>query len=160
MSTWKLTAQHRGGLRVQELPPGRVGVPFWCRWDLKGLEDAADRGGADPVAELEELALDALVSPAMVLSGEPLDELGDLGASRRASRPVRIGPLLSHQLTVPPHDGAGRDQPVHPQTSGQEPDQRGQSSATGPVQPWPGTGTAQYGDLVPQDKQLDVLGRR
>ena len=33
--------------------------------------------------------LDPLVSPAVVLGGEPLDERGDLGADRRPSRPVR-----------------------------------------------------------------------
>ena len=31
--------------------------------DLQGLEDPADRGGADPVAELEQLALDPLIAP-------------------------------------------------------------------------------------------------
>jgi hypothetical protein len=51
------------GLGVQELPPCRVGVPL-RRWrNPQGLEDAADRGGADPVAEFEQLTLDALVTP-------------------------------------------------------------------------------------------------
>jgi hypothetical protein len=45
--------EHGRGLRVQELPPGGVDVPFGCRWDLQGLKDAADRGCAHPVAELE-----------------------------------------------------------------------------------------------------------
>jgi hypothetical protein len=35
-----------------------------------------------PVAELEQLTLDPLVSPAVALGGEPLDERGDLGADR------------------------------------------------------------------------------
>jgi hypothetical protein len=53
-STWKKAGgQHRRGLRVQELPPGGVGLPFGCREDLERLEDPADRGGADPVTELE-----------------------------------------------------------------------------------------------------------
>jgi hypothetical protein len=38
---------------VQELPPGGVGMPFRCRRDLQGLENPADRGCADPVAELK-----------------------------------------------------------------------------------------------------------
>ncbi|HXL89905.1 MAG TPA: hypothetical protein VN969_13185 [Streptosporangiaceae bacterium] len=37
------------------------------------------------VAELVQLTLDALVSPAVVLGGEPLDQLDDLGADRRPS---------------------------------------------------------------------------
>jgi len=46
---------------VQELAPGGAGVPFRCRGDLQGFEDPADRGCADPVAELEQPALDSLV---------------------------------------------------------------------------------------------------
>ena len=81
--------EHRRCLGVQELPPRRVGAPLRCRGDLQRLEDPADRGRADPVAKLEQLALDPLVSPAAVLGGEPLDQRGDLGADRRSS--VRCG---------------------------------------------------------------------
>jgi hypothetical protein len=95
----------------------------------------------------------------VVLDGEPLNERGDLGADRRLSRPVRAGPLPGDQAPVPSKDGAGRDQPVHP-SGGQEPGQGGEDSAVGPVQPGPGMGAAQHGDLVPQHQQLDVLGRR
>ena len=77
--------EHGRGLCVQELPPGGVGVPFGRRRYLQCFEDAADRGGADPVGGLEELTLDPLVSPAVVFGGEPLDERGDLGTDRRPS---------------------------------------------------------------------------
>ena len=73
----------------------------------QGFEGAADRGGADPVAEPKEHALDALVSPAVVLGGEPLNEGSDLGADRQASRVVRVGPLLSAPATMPSPNGAG-----------------------------------------------------
>jgi hypothetical protein len=135
---------------MQELPPGRVRVPLRCWGDLQCSENSADPGRADPVAELEELTLDPLISPAVVLGGEPLDERGDLGADRRPSRAVRVGPALCDQATVPPQDCAGRDQPVHPQAFGQEPGQRGQDRAVGPVQPGPRIGAAEHGDLVPQ----------
>jgi hypothetical protein len=102
------------------------------------------------VAELEQLTLDPLVSPAVVLGGEALDQGGDLGADRRPARAVRVGPLLSDQAAVPPQDGARGDQPVRPRPCGQEPDQRGQHRSVGPVQPGPGAGAAQHGDLVPQ----------
>ena len=78
------------GLAVQKLPPGRVGVPLWCRRDLQRPEDPADRGRADAVAELQKFALDPLVSPAVILSGEPLDQRGDLCADRRPSHPLRV----------------------------------------------------------------------
>ena len=52
-----------------------------------------------------------------------------------ASRAARIGPLPGDQATVPPQDGARRDQPVRPQPSRQEPDQRGQHRPAGLVPP-------------------------
>ena len=114
----EIDGQHCHCLGVHELPPGRAGVPFRCRGDLQGFEEPADGGCAGPVAELEKLALDPLVSPAVVLGGGPLDERGDLGADRRPSCPVRVGPLPGDQAAVPPQDGAGGDQPVHPQPCG------------------------------------------
>ena len=55
-----------------------------------------------------------------------------------ASRAARTGPLPGDQATVPPQDGARRDQPVRPQPSRQEPDQRGQHRPAGLVPPGPG----------------------
>ena len=53
------------------------------------------------MAELEQLALDPLVAPAVVLGGEPFDERGDLGADRRPSGPVRVSPFPGDQAAVP-----------------------------------------------------------
>jgi len=39
-----------------------------------------------------------------------------------------------------------------------EADQGGEDGAVGPVQPGPGIGAAQHGDLMPQHEQLRVLG--
>jgi hypothetical protein len=73
----EVDGEHRRDLRMQELPPRRVDVPF-RRWrDPQDLEDLADRGGADPMAELEHLVLDPLIPPGTVLGGEPLDQGGD-----------------------------------------------------------------------------------
>ncbi len=65
--------------------------------NLQGLENPADGRCADPVAELEQLALDPLVCPAAVLGGELLDQHDDLGADRRPSCLVRVGPLPGNQ---------------------------------------------------------------
>ncbi len=151
--------EHRRGLHVQELPPGRIGVPPRRRGYLQVLEDPPDRRCANAVTELEQLALDPLVPPAVVLDSEPLDQRGHLGADWRSTRPVRIRPLPGDQAAVPPKNGAGRDQPVCPQPPRQEPDQRGEDRSVGPVQPGPRTGAAQHGDLVPQHEQLRVHGR-
>jgi hypothetical protein len=154
----EVRGKHRRGLGTQELLPGCIGVPLRRRGYLQRLEDPPDRGRADPVAELEQFALDPLVAPAVVLGGEPLDGRCDLGADRRPACPVRVGPLPGDQAAVPPQDGTGGDQPMRPQPSRREADQRGEHSAVGPVQAGPRIGAAQHGDLVPQHQQLRVLG--
>jgi hypothetical protein len=64
------------------------------------LEDPADGGCADAVAELEEFALDALVAPGLVLAGQPLDQRDDRWVEGWATAAVRVRPLLA------PVDGA------------------------------------------------------
>ena len=76
--------EHHGGLRVQELAPGRVGVSLGCRGYFQGLENPSDGGRADPMTELEKLALDALVPPGAVLGGKPPGQRGDLGTDPAA----------------------------------------------------------------------------
>jgi hypothetical protein len=85
----KSVASYRRGLRVQELPPRGVGVPFGRRRDLQRFEDPADRGCTDPVAELDQLTLDSLVS-------QPLFSVASRSMSAAISaltggRPVRCG---------------------------------------------------------------------
>ena len=77
-------------------------MPLRCRRHLPCFENPADRRCADPVAELEQLTPDRLVSPAMVPGGEAPDQRGDLGTDQRPAGPARVGLLLSGQVTVPP----------------------------------------------------------
>jgi len=109
---------------------------------------------------LEQLALDPLVPPAVILAGERPGQRGDPGAGRGPSRPVRIGPLPGEEVAVPARHGTRGDQPVCPQAPGQDADQRGEDRTAGPVQVGPGMGAAQHGCLVPQHEQFDVLRRR
>jgi hypothetical protein len=81
----EISGEHRRSLRLQELPPPRIGAPLRCRGNLQSLEDPADRRCAGPVAKLEQFALDPLVSPGVVLGGEPLYQSGYPGADRRPS---------------------------------------------------------------------------
>jgi hypothetical protein len=60
---------------------------------------------------------------------------------------------------MPPQDGTGGDQAVCSQLRWQIPDQRGHDGSVGPVEPGPGIGAAQCGDLVPQHQQFGVLNR-
>jgi hypothetical protein len=96
----EVTRQDRGRLGGQELPPGR-GCPAWRGREPGGGQDPADRSGAEPVPEAEELALDAPVSPARVLPGQQPDQLMDLLRDGRPSGGVRVGPLVLDQAPVP-----------------------------------------------------------
>jgi hypothetical protein len=81
---WKVTAQSTWKKSVASIVAScargnfrhGVGVALGRRGDLQRLEDPADGGCADPVAELKQLALDPLVSPAAVLGSEPLTARG------------------------------------------------------------------------------------
>ena len=110
--------QHGRGLRAQEPSPGRVGGSQRCRRYPPPLEDPADRGCADAVAELEQFALDALVAPGRVLAGQPFDQRGDRVVDGWATGTVRVGPLLGHQAAVPPQDRGRGDQAMTAQHRG------------------------------------------
>jgi hypothetical protein len=166
---WRVTAgvhgeevagPYRCCLGAQELPPREVRLSLG-RWrDRQGLEDPADRRGADPVAELEQFTLDPLVPPAGILPREALDQRGGLGTERRSAAAVWVGPIPGDQAAVPSQHGARCDQAMCPQVPGQQPNQRGEHGTISPVQSGLGVGAAQHGDLVTQDEQLDILGCR
>ena len=81
----------------------------------------------------------------------------DLIRDRRASGGVRVGPFVLDQAPVPGEQGARRHDPVQPEASGQQPRQRGDHGAVGPVRLRAGDLTAQHRDLVPQHQDLRVL---
>jgi hypothetical protein len=91
-------------------PPGGVGVSYRCWWDSVALQDPADRGGADAVAEFAQLALDPHVSPVRVLPCHPHDQRGDDVVDRWAAGSVLVGPLSAYEVAVPAQDGARGDQ--------------------------------------------------
>lgn len=130
-----------------------------CRGYLPVPQDPADSGSAHVVAELEQLALDALVSPRRVLQGELLNERGDRLVDRWAARVVRVRPLFRHQPAVPTQHRVGSGQTVPLQLPGQLSDQSCEVRAVGPVEARLGVRAAQHSDLMTEDQQLDVLGR-
>ena len=76
------------------------------------LQHPPHRRRTDPVAEAEQLALDPLVAPALVLPRHLLDQHRDPGVSRRASSAAGIGPLPADQLPVPAQQRVRRHRPA------------------------------------------------
>ncbi len=96
-------------------------------------QDPADRSRADAIAEAEEFAPDAAVSPARILPGQPPDQFTDLLRDRRASGGVRVGPFLLYQAPVPDKQGARHHDPLYPKVPGQQPRQGGYHRPVSPV---------------------------
>jgi hypothetical protein len=92
--------QHSRGLGAEESSAGGVGRSQRCRRYAPMFEDPANRGGADPVAELEQFALHALISPGRILSGQPFDQAAMVGVDARAAVGVRVGPFLGYQVNA------------------------------------------------------------
>jgi hypothetical protein len=62
------------------------------------------------MAELEQFALNTLVAPGLVLSGQLFDQGGNGVVDRWAIGAVRVGSFLGHQPAVPPQDRGRSDQ--------------------------------------------------
>jgi hypothetical protein len=60
-----------------------------------------DGSRADAIAEADELALDAAVSPRRILPGQSPDEIADLLRDGQASGGVQVGSFLLDQTPVP-----------------------------------------------------------
>jgi hypothetical protein len=67
------------------------------------------------VTELEQLALNSLVSPALILPGYALEENGHRVIDGRTPEAMWICPLLGDQATMPAQDSARRDRVMPPQ---------------------------------------------
>jgi hypothetical protein len=135
----------------------RVGVPDRRRRYPQPPQDAADRGRSHAVPELEQLAVDSLVSPAVILSGQALDQRGHRVINGRTPNAMGIGPLLGDQATMPAQDRARRNQAMPPQPLRQPADEGGEDRAIRPIQARLRIGSAQHGNFVAQHQQLDVL---
>lgn len=86
------------------------------------------------MAELEQLALKSLVSPALILPGHTLDQRDYRVIDGWTPETAGIGPFLGDQAMMPAQDRARRDQAMPAQPRGQGPDQRGEHRAIRPVQ--------------------------
>ena len=106
----EIAGQQSVGLGTQELAPTGVGTPR-RRTNPVGCQDPADRAGADPMTQTDQLTLDTAMPPARILRSEPQDQVPNLSRQWRASGPVRIRPVPGDQTAVPGQQRRRGDQP-------------------------------------------------
>jgi hypothetical protein len=146
------------GLRGEELSPGRAG-PQGSGLDARGLEDHPHGGGGEMVAESDQLAVDAAVAPGRVLAGHPQHQGPDrLWGGWAAWLASRAGPAAGDELGVPAQHRPGGHESQPTQTRGQQPAECAEDGAVDPGHGRARVVTAQYGDLVSEHQDLDVLG--
>lgn len=119
-------------------------------------QDAADSGRRDPVAKLEQLALNAPIAPTWVLASQTQNQFPQLSRDWRPTSPgtqAEGGPMPTHQFPVPAEQGGGREEQAPRRQS------RAQCSQDHPVgwqQVRPLNLPAQNGDLVAEGQNLEV----
>ena len=97
----EVDGEDRVGLRGQELLPGRSGPP-WCGVDAGGLKDLPHCRRGDRMAEPDELAVDASVSPPWVLPRHPQHQIAnDLSDRWTPGCSPWIGPAAGDELGMP-----------------------------------------------------------
>ena len=118
-----------------------------------------DRGRRDPNPEVLQFALDALVAPGGVLSGQADDQLLGLLVQRWPARPaVRVGPGAGDQPPVPAQQCLRLHEEARPAGPGQDAADRGEQRPVGGLQPESWDLAAQDGELVAEHQDLKVLG--
>jgi len=152
-------ARHdRLGLRSQELRPGRSRA---SRRGTQALpsQQGPDRGCADPNAKLAEFPGDPDAAPAGVLPRHPQDEPSDRRVNRWSAglALLVVGPLSSHQLTVPAKQRLRRDEERCPPIPGNGSAGCGQQDAVEHGEPGTADLAAQHPKLLPEHQNLQVL---
>ena len=101
------------------------------------------------VAEADEFAVDALVTPGRVLLCQSDDELADLGGGWGTSgASVSLGPVAGDALAVPAHQGVGGDDPTVPAGTGERGGDRTEQTAVIVVGCWPIDLAVKHRELV------------
>ena len=155
----EIDSQDPGGLRAQELPPGRA-VPARRRVDARSAQDLIHGGRRDRDAELGQLAVNTTVTPQRVLAREADGEPGDAPDRRRAPGPASSAGVVfpGGEPAAPGQQRRGRDREhLRPAAARDEPGERGEPGPVSGVVPYPAGVAAQHRVLVPEHQQLGAL---
>ena len=145
-------------LRSQECPPrgprSSRGGP-----DSVVLQDPGDGARRQPDVELDQLSLDAAVTPPRVLGGQTDNEARGLLVDRRPPGPtMRIGPVPGHEPPMPGEQRCGRHREAGPRRAGEEPAHRRQEGTIGRLVNRTPDLASEHGHLMAQGQKLDLVG--
>jgi hypothetical protein len=133
------------------------------RSETISAEDATDRAGRDPDAELSQLTFYAHTSPASILPAETNDQLDELVAHRgspRASPFSPASPPAPGEFPVPAHDGVGGDEEASPTPPREQSTERGEDRPVdGPVADTSVELSLEDPNLVAEHHDLELLVR-
>src|SRR4029450_2130228 len=106
----EVTLEDYRRLLPQELPPADARSPR-CGLDAVAVENVPNTARRQRHPERDQLALDALVSPARVLRRQAQDQLLRLRGQRRSARaPGSVGPAATDEVAVPAQQRCRLDQ--------------------------------------------------
>ena len=145
------------GLRGQELPP-RLSHASRSGVDAGPAQDQPHGGGRQPMAEPDQRAVEATISPAWVVRGQPQHQLSGDRPGRWSGAASRHGPAAADQVRMPAQHRLRRDEQPRPAAAGDEPAQRRLQRPVGPRRPRSGDLPAQHRQLVTKNEDLRVLG--
>jgi hypothetical protein len=152
----EVAGQDALGLGGQELRPALPGS-LWGRVDAGPAQDQPDRGGCDPVAEPDQLAVDPPVTPAGVVRGHPQHQLPDGRAGRRPPAAPGDAPAAADQVAMPAQHRLRAHEQPRPAPGGNQPAQRRLQRPIGPRRPRPGDLPTQHRQLMTQQEDFGRL---
>ncbi len=122
-----------------------------------GCEDRPDRRCCDGDAKAGEFTVDAPVAPRRVLAGNLDDEIADLACGWWQTLPVRVGPVVRDQSSMPREERVGLHQEHRPPLPVERPCECSQERTVVPVEVRSGDLSAQHRELVTKHEDLNIL---
>jgi hypothetical protein len=158
----EVTRKYRRRLAPAELSPRRTGAP---RSGVKSRlsQDVPDCRWSDSIAQPDEFAVDAAVTPVRVLTSEPNHQITDNDRRPRTTcgwfRRRRVCPMPGDQLPMPAQQRPRSHDPRPHEFSWQHPRQRGQNEAVLRLQPRTSHLPTQHRHLMAKNEQFNIPRR-
>ena len=102
--------------------------------------------------------MDAPVAPARVVPREAEDYLAGLDDGGGSAGPMRVGPVIRDESSMPTHDRVGLDHEDRPAFTAEPARERGEDRAMFGLEPWMWMLAFQHGELVAQHEDLGIFG--